>query len=213
MHEGYRRVSKFGLVPTPDVRKATMADIDTLAGVVARAFGDDPIWTYLFPGRNALARRIAFTAYELRHVYMGNDEVWTTTDGIKGAAIWAPPRKWRQPLTDTIRSVPSMVRLLGRQLPKAARLQTAIEAAHPPGEHYYLSILGTDPVAQGQGVASACMQPVLDRCDREGLGAYLESSKEKNVPFYNRHGFEVTRELALPAGAPPIWLMWREPRG
>ena len=46
----------------------------------------------------------------------------------------------------------------------------------------------------------------------EGLGAYLESSKESNVPFYRRHGFEVTGRLDAPGGAPPLHLMWRDPR-
>ena len=52
---------------------------------------------------------------------------------------------------------------------------------------------------------------LLERCDREGIPAYLESSKEKNVPFYRRHGFEVTREIQLPNG-PMLWAMWRQPR-
>ena len=56
------------------------------------------------------------------------------------------------------------------------------------------------------------LKPVLDRCDDEGLGAYLESSKEENIAFYNRQGFELTRRLDLPAGCPPVWAMWREPR-
>ena len=42
--------------------------------------------------------------------------------------------------------------------------------------------------------------------------AYLESSKEENLPFYNRFGFQVTEELTLGAGAPPMWAMWRDPR-
>jgi hypothetical protein len=56
------------------------------------------------------------------------------------------------------------------------------------------------------------MRVVLDHCDDEGLPAYLESSKERNVPFYSRHGFKVVKEVPIPGGGPKIWTMWREPR-
>jgi hypothetical protein len=52
---------------------------------------------------------------------------------------------------------------------------------------------------------------VLERCDRDGVPAYLESSKERNVVLYERHGFRVVEQLRLPKDGPPIWRMWREP--
>jgi GNAT superfamily N-acetyltransferase len=92
------------------------------------------------------------------------------------------------------------------------RLLDLIESMHPHEPHWYLATLGTDPEMQGKGVGSALMRPALDHCDTEGWPAYLESSKERNVPFYRRHGFEVVREVPLPGGGPKIWTMWREPR-
>ena len=71
-------------------------------------------------------------------------------------------------------------------------------------------MLGTEPEQQGGGIGSALLDPVLRRCDSDGVAAYLESSKECNVDFYLRHGFTVTDCVDLPGG-PPLWFMWREP--
>jgi len=188
-----------------------MADLEPLAGALARAFEDDPVFDFCFPERNRDTSYRRFFEHDLRATHLGRDETWTTVEGVRGAAVWAPPGQWRQSIWALARSFPSYARILGRKLPRSLRALTAVESAHPPGEHYYLAVLGTDPSAQGTGVGSALLAPVLERCDREGIGAYLESSKEENVAFYNRHHFEVTRELPMPGHGPSVWLMWREP--
>jgi ribosomal protein S18 acetylase RimI-like enzyme len=87
-----------------------------------------------------------------------------------------------------------------------------MERKHPKTpQHWYLAVLGTAPDAQGRGLGSAVLGPVLEQCDRDGVGAYLESSKERNIDFYARHGFRVLEELRLLRG-PKMWKMWREPR-
>jgi predicted acetyltransferase len=84
--------------------------------------------------------------------------------------------------------------------------------AHPDEPHWYLAIVGSDPGIRRKGFGHALMRSRLDRCDAEGLPAYLESTNPDNVPYYRRFGFEVTGEIPLPLGGPNLLPMWREPR-
>ena len=79
------------------------------------------------------------------------------------------------------------------------------------GCSYYLETIGCDPDFQGKGYGSAVIQPVLNRCDDNGLPAYLENTKENNLHFYERFGFHITDTFTIPKNGPSIWLMWREP--
>jgi GNAT superfamily N-acetyltransferase len=136
-----------------------------------------------------------------------------TTEGpaAQGGAIWFAPGSWKLGGLELLTAFPTLL-AFGRDTPRSLGLLNQVEKVHPEEPHWYLSVLGTDPAHQGKGVGSALMQPVLDRCDEEGLGAYLESSKEANIPFYRRHGFEVTTEVTIKGGGPTLWPMWRDPR-
>ena len=192
------------------VRRATDADRAAIAVTLARAFNDDPVQSWLFPDdeRRPLRSRRMF-AMRLRQL-MPHRETYTT-DGAAGAALWALPERWRLGRIEELRMGLALLPVLGRRLPIIARGVEMIERAHPATPHYYLAVLGTDPDAQGSGIGSALMRPVLDACDRDEVPAYLESSKERNIDFYARHGFRVTGELSLPEG-PKVWPMWRDPR-
>jgi predicted N-acetyltransferase YhbS len=70
-------------------------------------------------------------------------------------------------------------------------------------------VLGTDPAKQGKGFGGVAIRRQLANADAQGLPAYLESSKETNIPIYSSFGFEVTGEIKLPDG-PTLWPMWRK---
>jgi GNAT superfamily N-acetyltransferase len=200
-----------GVPAVPAVRKATAADVDDVAQALGRAFHDDPVMTWLLPDPRTRTRRAAkWFALQLVRFVLPYDACWTTDDRT-AAALWAPPGQWRVSIPDQLRILPQVLPIFGRRIPAALRLFNHVEAHHPTEPHYYLAVLGTDPPFQGKGLGSALLAPVLEACDREGLPAYLESSKERNVPFYARHGFTVTHELDVPGGGPRVWLMWREP--
>lgn len=193
------------------VRPATRNDLGPLAAALGRAFVDDPVQRWIFPDdrrREAACTRL-FEAL-LRVVHLPHGTTWTTMT-VAGGAVWGPPDHWKTGLRAIARLAPSAVPVLGRRLPLVLRGLTAVEDRHPKEPHWYLAILGTVPQCRGRGVGSALLGPVLARCDSEGLPAYLESSKEENIPFYARHGFRVTGEITLPRG-PVVYPMWRDPR-
>jgi ribosomal protein S18 acetylase RimI-like enzyme len=193
-------------------RPAFDDEVPAIAAMLARAFADDPLSEFFLASRRRRPRGLkTFFAGHLRTDVMPFAGAYTV-DGLRSAALWIPPGK---PPPTTIRAlrslVPMLAFLVGRHFTRAMRFVVEMERIHPKEPHWYLSTLGTDPPFQGTGLGSSVIKPVLERCDRTGVRAYLESSKEENVPLYRRHGFEVADEVRL-AGSPPLWLMWREPR-
>jgi len=194
------------------IRRAGPDDTKPLAKALARAFADDPMMSFLLPDEHQRRRRLPMLfALQLRSLQAHLGEVYTTSE-LSGAALWAPPGRWRGPPLTVLRGLPRLLLALGHRLPTALRSVAAAEEVHPSEPHWYLAVLGTEPASQGRGVGSALLAPVLQRCDADGVPAYLESSKQSNVAFYARHGFEVTSPLDIPGGGPRVWPMWREPR-
>jgi ribosomal protein S18 acetylase RimI-like enzyme len=192
-------------------RRMTAADISAVARTLARAFEDDPVAAWSFPADDLRPRLLErFYATRLRQV-VELDEIWVDPS-LAGAAMWLPPESWHATFREELEIFRSLVhpRLLART-PFVVQGFRRLERRHPTVPHWYLYMLGTDPDAQGRGIGSALLAPVLERCDEDGIGAYLESSKEANIAFYARHGFRVTGEHDMPRG-PRMWLMWREPR-
>lgn len=192
------------------VQPILKSELEAAGRTLARAFFDDPVWLWLLGGDAERFRERApryFAAETAHHVRMAS--AWTT-EGVKGVSLWAPPGAWKfGPLT-IAGLAPSALHLFGTRLPKALKTLDEIDREHPKQPHWYLGMLGTDPDHQGKGIGSAVLRPILDRCDREGLPAYLESSKEANIAFYERHGFKLTGQHDF-SGGPSVWLMWRDP--
>jgi GNAT superfamily N-acetyltransferase len=82
---------------------------------------------------------------------------------------------------------------------------------HPSEPHWYLPLIGTDPVQQGKGYGSALLRHALAICDQEKMPAYLEATSPRNVPLYQRHGFEGLGTIQV-GTSPPITPLLRKPR-
>ena len=193
------------------IRHAVRTDLDALADVLADAFFDDPMMHWIYPDAEARPKHLPEFMRSGLDIGFPHGHVYAT-GADEGAAVWAPPDV---DLFDDA-TIASFFGLLGEQI--GARAEDVgngllqINEHHPHDEpHFYLFILGTQRAQQGNGLGSNLMREVLDKCDRQGLGAYLESSNGRNVPFYERHGFKVIAEVQL---SPEFTArpMWRDPQ-
>lgn len=178
--------------------------------MLARAFYDDPVFGWFLPAEGSRHRRLRrFFLTELHHESLrrGAVEVAFVDGRVAGAAVWFPPGN---SLGTEVSALPGYLRAFGRRLVIVSQYQSVAVSNHPREEpHWYLAIIGVDPVRQGNGAGAALLRSRLRRCDQERLPAYLESSKLENVPLYQHFGFHVTGTLGLPEGAPVVSTMWR----
>jgi GNAT superfamily N-acetyltransferase len=192
----------------PTIVAARAADHQRVVADLHAAFMDDPVLCWAFPEERK-RRRYGRHFFEMHARRLVPGGLAWRADG--GGALWAAPGRWRESPLEALRLGIAAFRGVWPHGPRVARGLLGMEARHPREPHLYLAVVGVRPELQGQGYGTALLQPGLAHADRLGLPAYLESSNIRNVPLYERHGFQVTAEIQLPHG-PPMWLMWRPKR-
>lgn len=194
------------------VRNVRADELRQVAAVIARAFYDDPPTCWTLPNdeqREILLSRGLY--FYLRKLWFPQGEC-LTTPGVVGAATWLPPGGWKVSPIRQVFLLPGLALAFGRSTGRVLSAIASMESNQPEVEHFYLPFAGVLPEWQGKGIGSALLSPVLQRCDRDAIPAYLEASSPLNRRLYERHGFEVTEEFRFAQGAPPLWRMWRSPR-
>lgn len=179
-----------------------------LAEVLAKAFYDDPLAIYFFPYENKRLKGLRRFFYAQLTGLFGSKTIVLATQNLKACSIWVAPGTKPSVLKSGYRILPTAMSL-GTRVGLAAFAIGYLERFHPKEPHFYLATIGCDPDYQGRGLGSSLINAQLKHIDEMGLPAYLESSKEKNVPYYKRFGFEVIKEVTLPKNGPPAFLMWR----
>ena len=199
-----------------DVRPATLEDRELVARVAAEGFYDDPLMSWVLPDGSRRLEQLTFVFGGLvDDMLPERGDVWLA-DGA-AVALWRAPGFDHTGASDDpeVQAASSERWANGPfeadELERFGVLGEAMSAAHPHDEHWYLNVVSTLPSRQSQGLGAAVLRPVIERCDAEGIPAYLESSNPRNVSLYLRHGFVETGEITLPGG-PSLTPMWRDPR-
>lgn len=200
-----------GRVPGVGIRQAGEEDRATLVRLLDEAFMDDPVSSWVFP--DEAQRRTLHSKFlgVFVDVALTEGRADITEDG-NAAALWLQiPAGLPEEEDDT----PARMREVSDPDNERAELIGRLTGAIHPHDraHEYLLMIAVSPEHQGKGLGKALIEPVLERCDREGTPAYLEASSERSGRLYERLGFAFTgTTVDLPDG-PHMWPMWRDPQG
>ncbi len=195
-----------------DVLRLDRSRYGEASAVLARAFQDDPAWSWLFP--DAGRRREVMPWLFRLGFEMSTADVWGAGEPLVGAARWLPPGRPPVRVGATLRALAvTPLRLGATTIPflaygRAVEVMRARAAAAP---HWYLAGIGVEPARQRQGIGGELLQPGLRAAREAGVPAVLLTNTERNLSFYNRHGFEVVLEGATPEGGPYAWAMVAHP--
>ena len=191
-------------------------DIDRLAEVSADAYQDYPLHNWFTKGKyDAKASKLLM---QITLKTMVKDAViYADSEEMNGFAVWLPfgftgnktlPFLLNGGLNLILHSGPGIIGRLLTYETYAMNLKK--EFTH--NYEWYLFNLSVKKDAQGKGIASKLMRPMLQFCDNERMVAYLETNKEVNVGLYKHYGFELMKEELVPKSNVMHYAMVRQPK-
>ena len=190
-------------------------DLDRLAEVAADAYRDYPLHNWLTKGKyDAKASRLIM---QITLKSMTEDAViYADSEEINGFAVWLPfGFTGSKTLPFLLNGGLSLILhsglgIIGRLL-RYETYAMGLKKEFTDNYDWYLYNLSIRKDAQGRGLASKLMRPMLEFCDDEKMVAYLETNKESNVGLYRHYGFDLMKEEAIPKTPVLHYAMVRHP--
>ena len=190
----------------PEIAVTGTEESDRAIATITAAFVDDPVTRWVFRDAHT------YLTYwpKLLPAFAGAAFEHGTADAVDdcgGVALWLPP--------GVASDEETMAEIAAGAVPAAEQdavfsFMEQMGEFHPTEPHWYLPVIGVDITRRGRGYGSELLRHALERCDRDGLPAYLEASSPRNKALYERHGFEEIGVIQS-GGSPPMWPMIRRP--
>lgn len=192
-------------------------DLPRLAEAAADAYQDYPLHNWFTKGKYDPKASRLLMEISLKSM-MKDALIYADSEEINGFAVWLPfgftgnktlPFLLNGGISLILHTGPGMIGRLLTYESYAMGLKKEFTAHYD----WYLFNLSVKKDAQGRGLATKLMRPMLQFCDDEKMVAYLETNKESNVGMYRHYGFELMRQEAIPKTPVIHYAMVRHPGG
>lgn len=191
-------------------------EVERLADVAMDAYKDYPLHNWLSNGRYDEKASKLIMLISLKT--MTKDAViYADSPEMNGFAIWLPfgfegSKTMPFLMNGALKLIAhSGFGILGRMI-TYENFAMKLKKKYTDNVDWYLYNLSIKKDAQGKGIASKLMKPMLEFCDQEAMQCYLETNKESNVPLYEHYGFELKETALVPKSNVTHYSMVRAPK-
>lgn len=179
------------------MKKAAYGDKVLVKNILSKSFDKNQSVNYIAQQDELREKRIAALMDYSFEICYNYGDVYLSDDNKACALVLYPDRK-----KTTFKSVLEDIKLLFNciglsNIGKAMKREAAIKKIQPNAPMYYLWFIGVDPDSQGTGIGTQLMNEVIEDSQVQSRPIYLETSTQRNLPWYKKFGFDVYNDLDL----------------
>lgn len=189
--------------------------LEEAARVLALAFQDDPLFTYVVPEPQERALRLPVQFAAILRFGRMFGEALATAGTPLGALVAQPPgaditpERARQSGLDGFWTAIS--RDAAMRMGRVLDIFDKVNRADVPVDNWYVMAVGVLPEMQGRGIGSSLVRPIMDKARESGLPCLLDTPQPRNVPFYEKLGFRIHAETFDDPSGLRLWTFRLDP--
>lgn len=173
------------------LRLAKRKDFSVIHEILIASFQADPHVNWLLEFSSHKDKLSVLVSYVIEES-LSYGHIYITEDNL-GVAIWKTNKKEKFSFELLKRDVSFLFKMGIKCVVRNLKSLRDTNKHFPnDDDFYYLCMLGVHPQAQGKGLASKLMNPVIDMCRKLQIPVFLETGNERNVELYKKKGFILT---------------------
>lgn len=177
--------------------KAKYSDKNLIVDILTNSFDTNQSVNYIVKQDQKRVQRVSLLMdYSFEVCYLFGD-VFLSNDK-KACALVIYPDKKKTTLKSILLDVKLILSSVGlKNIKKAIARESMINKIQSKELKYYLWFIGVDPEYYNKGIGSILLDEIIEDSEHKKRPIYLETSMLKNLPWYEKFGFQIYHELDL----------------
>lgn len=179
------------------MKRASGDQKSLVVDILTKSFDDNKSVNYVVKqdeGRQERIRGLMDYSFNVCNAF---GDVWMSDDNQACALVLYLDKK-RSTLSAIIWDVKLALSVIGlNRVGQVLSREAKIKAFHPKEAFTYLWFIGVPPNLQNKGKGSQLLTEIIQESESKSRPIYLETSVDRNLPWYKKHGFEIFQSFDL----------------